>query len=163
MTSAAAQWDTLGAGAAVQPALKIEARPHLELEVTSKDRSTDFYRALFGRQPSQNEEGRARFDLDEPYLTLFLDEDAAAVARDGHLGIQVKYTQDVKDIRLRLEAAGYKIDVEEAEASCCFSVANKVWVSDPDRNLWEIYVLLESNTSDVRCGSSCACEASGCG
>lgn len=138
-------------------------RPYIELAVSSLDRSAHFYTALMNREPSWRGRSTARFDLVDPQLSLVLTEEVDAVGRDGHLGVQLKYVSDVGAVRERLEANGIAVELEEAEASCCFSVANKVWVADPDKNLWEIYVLLEENSTDVRCGSSCACEASGCG
>jgi catechol 2,3-dioxygenase-like lactoylglutathione lyase family enzyme len=138
-------------------------RPYTELKVSSLEKSVNFYSALFNAAPAHQQKGLALFDLENPQLSLILQEDSEADGRDGHFGVQFKYTDDVNAVHERLQEQGYKIDFEETEASCCFSVANKVWVSDPDKNLWEIYVLLEENATEVRCGSSCACEASGCG
>lgn len=145
------------------PGPSVMVRPYLELEVSSVDRSADFYSVLMDRQPVSKSGKSVRFDLDEPHLSLVLNEVPGAVGRDGHLGVQLKYIDDVRQIRERLQAHNVAVELEEEESSCCFSVANKVWVADPDKNLWEIYVLLEQHTQEVRCGASCACESSGCG
>ncbi|HSK42156.1 MAG TPA: ArsI/CadI family heavy metal resistance metalloenzyme [Arenibaculum sp.] len=163
MSVAAVTLDRVIAGAAVLPNPISDLRPSVELDVKSLDQSVDFYTTLFNAEPVVRERGLARFDLDDPQLSLVLVENPAAAGRDGHFGVQLKYTQSVKDVQARLQGKGVKIDLEEADASCCFSVASKVWVSDPDKNLWEIYVLIASNATEVRCGDSCACEASGCG
>ncbi len=141
----------------------VAVRPRLELDVSSLESSTAFYSVLMDAHRSSRSKNIARFDLENPHLSLVLREVPGAIGRDGHVGVQVKYIDDVKAIRDRLQARGIPIELEEAESSCCFSVANKVWVADPDQNLWEIYVLLEQHTQEVRCGASCACEASGCG
>lgn len=141
----------------------VAVRPRLELDVSSLDRSAAFYSVLMDAHPSSRSKDTASFDLENPHLSLVLREVPGAVERDGHLGVQLKYISDVKAIRDRLQGKGIPVELEEAESSCCFSVANKVWVADPDKNLWEIYVLLEQHTQEVRCGASCACEASGCG
>jgi hypothetical protein len=141
----------------------IGVRPYIELGVASLARSVDFYTVLMNSPPAWRSPSAARFNLVDPPVTLMLSENADAIGRDGHLGVQLKYIADIEVARQRLEANGILVDLEEANTSCCFSVANKVWVSDPDKNLWELYVLLEENTSEVRCGDSCACEASGCG
>jgi catechol 2,3-dioxygenase-like lactoylglutathione lyase family enzyme len=140
-----------------------DLRPSVELSVRSLDAAVRFYSVLFDTPPAARRRSVALFDLENPQLRLVLHEERDAVGRDGHFGVQLKYTDHVDRIHERLSAAGIPIQLEEAEASCCFSVANKVWVSDPDGNLWEIYVLLKQNATEVRCGSSCACESNGCG
>jgi catechol 2,3-dioxygenase-like lactoylglutathione lyase family enzyme len=142
--------------------VEIGVRPYIELEVSSLDRSIDFYSVLMNAEPTWRSGRTARFNLEDPLVTLVLNEVPNAIGRDGHLGVQLKYIDDIATARERLETSGIAVDLEEANTSCCFSVANKVWVSDPDKNLWELYVLLEEHTSEVRCGSSCACESSGC-
>ncbi|MEX0729524.1 MAG: VOC family protein [Aquisalimonadaceae bacterium] len=137
--------------------------PFITLAVRSLEASVRFYQVLFDRLPVRADPDQALFSLDDPPLAVLLSPDEGAVARDGHVGIQLKYSSDVARIQERLVQSGYAIDMEETEASCCFSVANKVWVSDPDRNLWEVYVLIAENATEVRCGDSCACEAGGCG
>jgi glyoxalase/bleomycin resistance protein/dioxygenase superfamily protein len=159
-------FSTTGRFTASRPHLNVPhigVRPYIELDVSSLDRSVDFYSVLMNSRPTWHDRTAARFNLVDPPLTLLLNEEPGAVGRDGHLGVQLKYITDIAAARERLEANKIAVDLEEANTSCCFSVANKVWVSDPDKNLWELYVLLEENTSEVRCGSSCACESSGCG
>jgi len=163
MTTAISQSGAERAAPARSTGTASSESPTIELDVASKDQAVAFYSALFGRPPTTLESGAALFDAVAPHLRLRLVESSNAAPRDGHLGIQMKYMTDVDEVRQRLEQAGYKIDLEEAESSCCYSVANKVWVSDPDRNLWEVYVVLSSNSTDVRCGDSCACEPGGCG
>ncbi len=138
-------------------------RPHVELRCRSLSESVRFYQALFNSAPVELGGATATFELNNPHLRLELSEDPQAQGRDGHLGVQLKYNDDVKSIYERLRSRGIAIKLEEAETACCFSVANKIWVEDPDKNLWELYVLVAENVTEVRCGSSCACEASGCG
>jgi lactoylglutathione lyase len=138
-------------------------RPSAELSVSSLDAAVHFYSTLFNAKPVAKQGSVALFDLVDPQLRLVLHQEPGAVGRDGHFGVQLKYTAAIDEIHARLKAGGIPIQLEEAEASCCFSVANKVWTADPDGNQWEIYVLLAENATEVRCGSSCACESSGCG
>jgi len=137
-------------------------RPCVELTCKSLDRSVAFYSALFNVPPVERRPTSARFELTNPHLRLELHEDPESVARDGHLGVQLKYNDDVRGIYERLASVGVSIKLEETETACCFSVSNKIWVEDPDQNLWEVYVLVAENVTEVRCGGSCACEASGC-
>lgn len=137
-------------------------RPCVELTCKSLDRSVAFYSALFNAPPVERRHASARFELTNPHLRLELHESIDAAARDGHLGVQLKYNDDVRAIYERLSSRRVPIKLEETETACCFSVSNKIWVEDPDQNLWEVYVLVAENVTEVRCGASCACEASGC-
>ena len=139
-----------------------ETRPHVELAVKSLERSLVFYQALFNRPPVELGDGFARFNPYNPAVDFVLREDAGATRRDGHMGIQLKTTADIAKYKQRVEVHGFSAQLEEAETACCFSVANKAWVDDPDGNQWEIFVVTGENTSEVRCGPSCACEAGGC-
>jgi catechol 2,3-dioxygenase-like lactoylglutathione lyase family enzyme len=144
-------------------AFPTETRPHVELRVTDVERSIVFYQALFNRPPVETGAGFARFNPYNPAVDFVLRADPAARARDGHFGIQLKTTADIMKYRDRVQAKGYRATLEEAETACCFSVANKAWIDDPDGNQWEIFVVTGEGTSEVRCGPTCACEAGGCG
>ncbi|MEK8032479.1 VOC family protein [Ideonella sp. DXS29W] len=139
-----------------------ETRPHVELSVKDVQRSVVFYQALFNRPPVEVGEGFARFNPYNPAVDFVLREDSAATRRDGHMGIQLKTTADIARYKQRVEAKGFSAQLEEAETACCFSVANKAWIDDPDGNQWEIFVVTGEATSEIRCGPTCACEAGGC-
>jgi len=139
-----------------------ELRPLIEINVTDLKDSVDFYQAVFNRPASEVGQGFARFNPYNPPVDFILHEDKRAQCRDGHFGIQLKSSQDIQRYKKRLENAGFNVDIEEAETACCFSVANKAWLNDPDGNQWEVFVVTSENTSEVRCGDSCACEAEGC-
>jgi catechol 2,3-dioxygenase-like lactoylglutathione lyase family enzyme len=154
--------DVPSARAAKEPDFPTETRAHVELAVRDLDQSLLFYRALFNRPPVEIRQGHARFNPYNPAVDFILREDADAMTRDGHFGIQLKYTKEIERFKDRLENKGFKIALEEAETACCFSVANKAWINDPDDNQWELWVVTGENTSEVRCGPSCACESGGC-
>ena len=143
-------------------AFPTETRPHVELRVKDLDRSLVFYQALFNRPPVEAGTTHARFNPYNPAVDFILRVDTSARARDGHFGIQLKTTADITKYKDRVVAKGFRAMLEEAETACCFSVANKAWIDDPDGNQWEIFVVTGEATSEVRCGPSCACEAGGC-
>ncbi|MCU7906609.1 MAG: hypothetical protein KZQ76_12350 [Candidatus Thiodiazotropha sp. (ex Epidulcina cf. delphinae)] len=140
-----------------------KSRPHIRLAVPKLEQVLAFYEVLFDQSPSQRGDGYARFELENPPLHFTLVEGGGSPTRDGHFGIQLKYTVEIKEFQDRLLKSGYDISLEEVETACCFSVGNKVWLTDPIGTLWEIYVLIEENATDVRCGPTCACESEGCG
>ena len=124
----------------------IEAlKAHLALNVRNVERSIDFYRKMFGIEPSKVRNGYAKFDVHNPPLNFTLNE--AAPANRGalsHLGIQMRSTKDVLAVRQRWNDAGLSTR-DEMQTNCCYAVQDKTWVRDPDGNEWEVFVVLEDN------------------
>ncbi len=117
---------------------------------------------MFGLEPSKVRCGYAKFDVEEPPLNLTLNE--AKFGERGalsHLGVQVASTADVLAMRGRWRAAGLAT-FDEMGTSCCYAVQDKTWVTDPDGNRWEAFVVLEDNlpeTSPCECGDKVTAEA----
>lgn len=128
-------------------------KAHLAINVRNVEQSIEFYRQLFGIEPSKVRTGYAKFDVQNPPLNFTLNE--GSVASRGalsHLGIQVRSTEDVLATRQRWHDRGL-LTRDEIQTSCCYAVQDKTWVSDPDGNEWEVFVVLEDNLSE-----SAACE-----
>jgi hypothetical protein len=53
--------------------------------------------------------------------------------------------QEVEAVRNRLIAAGLAT-FDQRDTVCCHARQDKVWVSDPDGNPWEVYVVLDDAT-----------------
>jgi len=136
-------------------------KAHLALNVRHVDQSIEFYRKLFGIEPSKVRTGYAKFDVHNPPLNFTLNE--GPVANHGalsHLGIQVRSTEDVLATRQRWNDAGL-LTHDEMQTNCCYATQDKTWVRDPDGNEWEVFVVLEDNLAETAacCGSateSCA-------
>ena len=131
-------------------------KAHLALNVHSVERSIEFYKKLFGIEPSKVRTGYAKFDVQNPPLNLTLNEhnftDRGALS---HLGIQVAGTDDVLATREQWIAAGL-LTRDEMQTSCCYALQDKTWVRDPDGNEWEVFVVLEDNlaeTTPCECGT----------
>ena len=69
-------------------------RPHLALTVSDVERSTEFYRALFGVEPTKERPGYAKFEVAEPALNFTLNEGERGdgLGAFNHAGIQVAST-----------------------------------------------------------------------
>jgi catechol 2,3-dioxygenase-like lactoylglutathione lyase family enzyme len=120
-------------------------KAHLALNVKSVAQSIQFYRKLFGIEPSKVRTGYAKFDVQNPPLNFTLNE--GTFARPGalsHLGIQVRSTADVLATREKWNDAGL-LTRDEMQTNCCFATQDKTWVRDPDGNAWEVFVVLEDN------------------
>src|ERR671939_3713 len=95
-------------------------KAHLALNVRDVGQSIEFYRKMFGIEPSQ-----VRFG------------ERGALS---HLGIQVGTTEDVLAVRSKWEESGLA-PRDEMQTDCCYAVQDKAWVSDPDGNSWEVFVV----------------------
>ncbi|GLE58051.1 putative glyoxalase/bleomycin resistance or cadmium-induced protein CadI [Mycobacteroides chelonae] len=122
------------------------SRVQLALNVDDLDASIDFYSKLFGAQPAKRKPGYANFAIDSPPLKLVLLENPGHGGTINHLGVQVESSEQVHAEVGRLTDAGM-FTAEEIGTTCCFATQDKVWVTAPDREKWEIYtVLADSET-----------------
>ena len=132
-------------------------KAHLALRVRNVEQSIDFYRRMFGVEPSKVRTGYAKFDVHNPPLNFTLNQgtltDRGALS---HLGIQVRSTEDVLAMRQKWTEAGLETR-DEMRTNCCYAVQDKTWVSDPDGNEWEVFVVLEDNLPESR---TCAVSSS---
>lgn len=123
-------------------------KAHIALNVRSVEKSVEFYRSLFGIEPSKVRTGYAKFDVVNPPLNLSLNEipfgERGALS---HLGIQVASTEDVLKIREQWHIAGLDTR-DEMQTACCYAVQDKTWAFDPDGNEWEVFVVLEDNLTE---------------
>lgn len=125
------------------------SRVQLALRVSDLDAAIDFYGRLFDATPAKRRPGYANFAIDEPPLKLVLLEgDGDEPTRLDHLGVEVARTDDVAAATKRLDAAGLDTRVQD-QTTCCYAVQDKVWVSGPGGEPWEIYTVLADDRPDL--------------
>ena len=129
------------------------SRIQLALNVSNLDEAIDFYSTLFRATPAKIRPGYANFAIDEPPLKLVLIEGVGESGSINHLGVEVFSTEEVAEATNYLCAAGLKTDVEE-QTTCCYAVQDKVWVSGPDGNRWEVYTVLADAPEATSIGST---------
>jgi len=118
------------------------SRVQLALRVSDLEGSIAFYSKLFGAEPAKRRPGYANFALLQPPLKLVLLEgDGDAPTRLDHLGVEVEDTTQVSAATSRLSEQGMSPDVEQ-NTTCCYAVQDKVWVTGPGRERWEVYTVL---------------------
>jgi catechol 2,3-dioxygenase-like lactoylglutathione lyase family enzyme len=119
------------------------SRVQLALRVSDLEASIAFYSKLFGAEPAKQRPGYANFAIAEPPLKLVLLEGdpAGDPTRLDHLGVEVEDAAQVAAATARLAGAGMATDVEEA-TTCCCAVQDKVWVTGPGTERWEVYTVL---------------------
>lgn len=142
------------------------SRVQLALRVADLEGSIAFYSKLFGTEPAKRRPGYANFAITEPPLKLVLLEgENEEPTRLDHLGVEVEDAAQVTDAVARLSGQGLATDVEE-NTTCCYAVQDKVWVTGPGAERWEVYTVLADARPDLegRAGTEdAACDqASGC-
>jgi catechol 2,3-dioxygenase-like lactoylglutathione lyase family enzyme len=121
-------------------------RVQLALNVDDLDASIAFYSKLFGIGPAKVRAGYANFAVATPPLKLVLIENPGSGGTVNHLGVEVPSSEQVHAEIDRLAGAGLFTD-EEMGATCCFATQDKVWVTGPAGERWEVYtVLADSET-----------------
>lgn len=134
-------------------------RIHMGLAVTDLEQSKQFYRLLLGEEPTKERPGYVKFEPADPSVNLTLNEVRSGQTPTSgatHYGIQVKSTQAVQDAIQRFKAAGQVTAVQE-QATCCYAVQDKVWVTDPEGNQWEVFVVLEADAKQRQDADSTCC------
>jgi hypothetical protein len=143
------------------------SRVQLALNVDNLAEGVAFYSKLFNTQPAKLKDGYANFAVAEPPLKLVLIENPGHGGSLNHLGVEVESSDKVHAEIGRLAGEGMFTE-EEIGTTCCFATQDKVWVTGPGGEKWEVYtVLADSDTfgtspellaADERGG--CACGAS---
>ena len=138
------------------------SRVQLALRVADLEGSIAFYSKLFGAEPAKRRPGYANFAIAEPPLKLVLLEGTAdEPTRMDHLGVEVATTEEVTGAAGRLAAEGLPTALEE-DTACCYAVQDKVWVSGPGGEPWEVYVVkADSDILDKAADSACCAPAAG--
>ncbi|MFF0902796.1 UNVERIFIED_CONTAM: ArsI/CadI family heavy metal resistance metalloenzyme [Kocuria sp. CPCC 205316] len=122
------------------------SRVQLALRVADLERSIEFYSTLFNTAPAKRRPGYANFAVAEPPLKLVLLEgEPGDDTRMDHLGVEVESTEVVDAAAQRLADAGLTTRPEE-QTTCCYAVQDKVWVTGPGQEPWEVYTV----TADAR-------------
>lgn len=122
------------------------SRAQLALNVDDIDAAITFYSKLFNTEPAKIRPGYANFVIADPPLKLVLIEKPGAGGTLNHLGVEVASSDVVHSEIARLTDAGMFTD-EEIGTTCCFATQDKVWVTGPGGEQWEVYTVLAD--SDV--------------
>ena len=121
------------------------SRVQLALNVDDLEQSVAFYSSLFKTEPAKTKPGYANFAIAEPPLKLVLIDNPGHGGSLNHLGVEVGSPAVVKAETERLAAAGLATLPESG--TCCYAEQDKVWVSGPGSERWEVYtVLADSDT-----------------
>ena len=117
-------------------------RFHVHVAVDDLDKSVQFYKALFGVEPTVSKDDYAKWMLDDPRVNFAVSRrgDTAGV---NHFGIQVESDEELQEMREKLAQADQPV-LDQPEAACCYAESNKHWVQDPQGIAWETFHTLSS-------------------
>lgn len=121
-------------------------RVQLALNVDDLTAAVAFYSKLFGTAPAKLRPGYANFSLATPPLKLVLLENPGKGGTINHLGVEVPDTETVHAEIARLTGEGLFTD-EEMGTTCCFATQDKVWVTGPAGERWEVYTVLADSAT----------------
>lgn len=132
-------------------------KTHISLNVRNIEASVDFYKKMFGVEPAKLKADYAKFDVSNPSLNLTMNQiDFEKGGSLSHLGLQVENTAEVLEIGKRWKENGL-VTLDEMETDCCYALQNKTWVSDPDGNSWEVFVVLgDTYEKEIKDSACCA-------
>ena len=132
-------------------------RPHISLDVTNLDASIRFYSAVFGIEPTKRRDDYANFRSLEPPLHLALvshPHHQRNSSPNQHFGIELFEDSQLNVWREQVVSAGLIPRIEES-VTCCYAVADKFWLQDPDGNEWEFWV--HKDEADSMHGEEAVC------
>lgn len=130
------------------------SRLQLALNVDDLDAAIAFYSALFDAEPAKVKPGYANFAIADPPLKLVLLENPGHGGTLNHLGIEVASSDVVHDEIARLRDVGL-VTEEEMGTTCCYATQDKVWVTGPGRERWEVYTKLADSESPAAPATCC--------
>lgn len=122
------------------------SRVQLALNVDDLEAAITFYSRLFNAEPAKRKPGYANFAIADPPLKLVLLENPGTGGTLNHLGVEVGSSNTVHAEIARLTEAGL-VTEKEIGTTCYFATQDKVWVTGPGGERWEVYtVLADSET-----------------
>jgi hypothetical protein len=111
-------------------------RFHVHVAVRDLTQSIVFYSKLFGQMPSVERHDYAKWMLDDPRLNFAISSRGHAVGLN-HFGFQVDSTEELKPLKILVEAESAGQVLDQGETACCYAKSEKHWTVDPQGLAWE--------------------------
>ena len=147
------------------PATAARLSSHVSIDTADLSRSSAFYRALFGVEPTLVKPDYVRFWPAELGLVLGLNQRKRLERGSGaleHLGVLFPDAGSLAEARRRLEQAGFPTHGKE-NTTCCYARLDQFWATDPSGVEWELFLSHEdelpeaapAQVASARCATDC--------
>ncbi|WP_423919079.1 VOC family protein [Candidatus Poriferisodalis sp.] len=113
-------------------------RMHIGLQVDDLDESIEFYKRLFGCEPTLRRSDYAKWMLDDPRVNFSLDVHGDGPPGSAHYGIQVESRDELEDMRTHIDAADLP-RADQDDLVCGYQLQHKSWITDPNGLWWEAF------------------------
>jgi catechol 2,3-dioxygenase-like lactoylglutathione lyase family enzyme len=113
-------------------------RFHVHVHVADLSRNIDFYKQLFGAEPTVTRHDYAKWMLDDPRINFAISTGKSNETGIAHLGLQAETPDALAMIGARLQAAD-AVTLAEAGTTCCYARSDKFWAEDPQGVRWESF------------------------
>ena len=123
-------------------------RIHIGIRVDDIERSVEFYRRLFGVEPTFKRDDYAKWMLDDPRVNFSIDTHGDEAAGSAHFGIQLDSPAALASTRRQLDVNGLKRE-DQNDLVCGYQHQHKSWVSDPQGAMWEVFFTTGFDESDA--------------
>ncbi len=117
-------------------------RFHVHVSVEDLAQSIRFYSTLFGTEPAVSKGDYAKWMLEDPRINFAISQ-RGGKAGINHLGLQTDSDAELEALQGQLQQADVAAQAEK-NASCCYALSNKYWVTDPTGIAWETFHTLGS-------------------
>ncbi len=113
-------------------------RFHVNINVADVNKSVEFYKTLFGTEPTVLKGDYAKWMLEDPRINFAISQSVRS-SGINHVGLQTDTEAELAEIQNRLHAANRQT-FDQPQAECCYAKSTKSWVRDPDQVAWETFV-----------------------
>ena len=118
------------------------SRFHMHVAVNDLERSTRFYSAILGAEPTVIREDYVKWSLEDPRINFAISDRGRRTGLD-HVGIQTESSAELAALQARLEAADIA-GAPQTDAACCYARSDKYWSVDPQGIAWEAFHTLDA-------------------
>jgi catechol 2,3-dioxygenase-like lactoylglutathione lyase family enzyme len=118
------------------------SRFHMHVAVSDLERSTHYYTAVFGAEPTVIKDDYVKWSLEDPRINFAISNRGRRTGLD-HVGIQTDSGAELAALQARLKAADIA-GAPQTDAACCYARSDKYWSVDPEGIAWEAFHTLDS-------------------
>jgi hypothetical protein len=125
------------------------------LKVSNIEESVEFYRALFGAEPTVRRNEYAKWMLEDPLVNFSIAQRPGAKGIE-HLGIQAETEAELEQLRDNIVRANGLVR-NEGDTTCCYANSDKTWIADPQGVEWEAFYTYGESESYSSKGAKACC------